>query len=209
MTVVRSNPDPWLSAWQTAIVAAAGRGPVLEIGCGAGHDTAVLVDMGVDVVAFDIDGEAVSRAKAAAPAAAVSVQSVLDPFPLEGQGIGVVVASLSLHYFGWSQTRSIVHRIRRTLREGGLLLARFNSDQDVHHGAIGFPEIERGLYAVNGLAKRFFSDRDVDALFQGGWRVLSKEHRTSTKYERPKALWEVVVSPRRAGARCARSTPRP
>lgn len=166
---------------------------MLEIGCGPGHDTKALVAMGLDVHAFDVSPEEAATAAAAAPQAKVSVQSVLDPFPLEGQGVGLVVASLSLHYFTWGDTLALAERIRQTLRIGGILLARFNSDQDVHFGAVGHQEIEPGLYSVNGQPKRFFSERDLDCLFRSGWRLLSKEHKVTLKYRHPKTLWEVAV----------------
>lgn len=193
MLQTRVNHDPWLQPWAPAIVAAAAGQPVLEIGCGPGHDTAALVEMGVGVYAFDLSPEEVAKAAAAAPAAVITTQSVLDPFPLEGQGIGVVVASLSLHYFGWSQTQALAERIRGTLRVGGLFLARFNSDQDVNFGAVGHPQIEPGLYSVNGQPKRFFSEHDLDSLFHAGWRMLGKAHKASLKYRQPKALWEVAL----------------
>ncbi len=118
--------DPWLQRWLPALATAANGGPVLEIGCGAGDDTVVLIRAGLSVVAFDRSPDAVATTIASAPAATVSVHDLSDPFPLEGAGIGAVVASLSLHYFPWNQTLSIVERIRGTLRAGGLLLARFN-----------------------------------------------------------------------------------
>jgi hypothetical protein len=149
--------------------------------------------MGLDVYAFDLSTEEAAKAAVAAPQAKVSAQSVLDPFPLEGQGIGVVVASLSLHYFTWSQTLALADRIRRTLRVGGIFLARFNSDQDIHYGAAGHQEIEPGLYSVNGQPKRFFAENELEALFSSGWRLLSKKHMVTLKYKNPKALWEVAV----------------
>jgi SAM-dependent methyltransferase len=187
------NHDPWLEPWASALTAAAAGAPVLEIGCGAGRDTAELGALGLEVFAFDLSPEEAAKAASAAPGATVSVQSVLDPFPLEGTGIGVVVASLSLHYFPWRQTVEIVQRIRSTLRPGGLLLARFNSSEDVNFGALGHPQIEPGLYMVNGQPKRFFSEADVVALFAKGWRQRSRRHGVSLKYGQPKALWEVVV----------------
>jgi len=190
---VHTLNDPWLQRWLPALATAANGGPVLEIGCGAGDDTVVLVRAGLSVVAFDRSPDAVATTIASAPAATVSVHDVRDPFPLERAGIGAVVASLSLHYFPWNQTVSIVERIRGTLRVGGLLLARFNATDDVNFGASGHPEIERGLYSVNGKPKRFFAEQDVLALFGSGWRHLSLQHRVSFKYHKPKALWEVLV----------------
>ena len=185
--------DPWLQRWLPRIAEGTGNAPVLEIGCGSGADTAVLIQAGCRVVAFDLSPEAVSEARRAAPAATITVQSVEQPFPLEGAGIGVVVASLSLHYFSWAQTLSVVARIQSTLRPGGLFLCRLNSTQDKNYGAVGHPEVEPGLYMVGGQAKRFFAEADVASLFHVGWRVLSCQHVESLKYGAPKYLWEVAA----------------
>jgi len=116
--------DPWLQRWLPRIAETARGAPILEIGCGVGDDTAVLTQCGLEVVAFDLSPEAVSEARNAAPAAIITVQSVEQPFPLEGSGIGVVIASLSLHYFSWGQTQRVLARIRTTLKRDGLLLCR-------------------------------------------------------------------------------------
>lgn len=188
------SDDPWLERWIPALRDACAGSPLLEIGCGSGHDTRTLVRYGLKVVAFDLSPEEVSRAQGAAPEASITVQSVLEPFPLEGSGIGAVVASLSLHYFTWQETISLVSRIHGTLRPGGLLLARLNSTEDTNYGAIGHPEIEPGLFLVHGQAKRFFSQADVTAIFGQGWKMRSLEHQVTNKYSFPKSLWELCVA---------------
>ena len=148
---------------------------------------------GLKVVAFDVSLEAVAKARKAAPTAAITVQSVEEPFPLEGTGIGAVVASLSLHYFSWQQTLSLFARVHATLKPGGLFLCRLNSTEDRNYGSVGHPEIEPGLYLVNGQPKRFFSQADVNAAFSSGWRVVSCEHASTQKYGLPKYMWEVAA----------------
>jgi SAM-dependent methyltransferase len=185
--------DPWLKRWLPTIRDAARGAPVLEIGCGSGADTATLLSAGLEVVAFDLSPENVAKAKAIAPGATISAQDVLGPFPLEGLGIGVVIASLSLHYFTWDETLSLMGRIHRTLRPSGLFLVRLNSTEDIHYGSVGHPEIEPGLFMVDGSPKRFFSAVDVNNLFGAGWRVTSIQHMESDKYGQPKFLWEVAV----------------
>lgn len=185
--------DPWLERWIPRLRRAAGAEPVLEIGCGPGADTQTLLQHGLPVVAFDLSPEAVAKARLAAPAATLSVQSLLDPWPLEGAGVGVVLASLSLHYFRWAQTVEVVARLHRTLRPGGLLLARFNATDDIHHGATGHPLIEPGYFDVQGQPKRFFSEADLRALFGTGWRITSLEHHVIHRYAQPKAVWELLA----------------
>ena len=42
-----------------------------------------------------------------------------EPFPVVDGSVGVVLASLSLHYFPWPQTEELVTRIRCALRASG------------------------------------------------------------------------------------------
>ena len=184
--------DPWLSKWLPVIAERAKPDSVLEIGCGTGDDTETLVSAGLSVIAFDLSQQAVAKARARAPAAAIFCQSVLDPFPVSGR-IGAIVASLSLHYFPWAQTKALVARLHETLRPKGILVSRLNSTEDRNFGASGHPRIEENYYLVDSKPKRFFDRAAVEALFGSGWTKLSVEHAYTGKYEKPKALWEVVV----------------
>jgi SAM-dependent methyltransferase len=184
--------DPWLSKWLPIIAERASPDSVLEIGCGIGDGTETLVSAGLSVIALDLSEQAVAEARVRVPGAAISCQSVLHPFPLNGR-IGAIVASLSLHDFPWAQTKALVARMRAILRPKGVLVSRLNSTQDHHYGASGHPEIEKHYYLVDGKPKRFFDRAAIDALFGSGWTRLSVEHAYTTKYKEPKALWELVV----------------
>jgi SAM-dependent methyltransferase len=186
--------DPWLQRWLPLAVTHAGEGPVLEIGCGHGDDTAVLAGAGLKVTAFDLSLAGVAVAKTRVPSATITRRDIRDPFPLGTGETGLVVASLSLHYFGWEETVAIVQRVREVLRPDGLLLCRLNSTEDHHFGASGHPIIEPNFFRVDGEPKRFFDKADVDRLFGTGWRRLSLEHFVTRKYLRSKALWEVVLA---------------
>lgn len=186
--------DPWLQRWLALAVSRAGDDPVLEIGCGHGDDTAVLARAGLKVTAFDLSRTAVAVAKARVPAADIECRDIRDPFPLAPGQAGLVVASLSLHYFGWEETVAIVQRVREVLRPGGLLLCRLNSTEDHHFGASGHPPMEPNFFRVDGEPKRFFDEAAIGLLFGAGWRRLSLEHFVTRKYLTPKALWEVVLA---------------
>ena len=45
--------DYWLDRWLPLLIERADGGPILEIGCGAGEDTARLASGGLTVIAFD------------------------------------------------------------------------------------------------------------------------------------------------------------
>ncbi len=184
-------PDPWLDRWRPAVRERADGAPVLELGCGEGRDTRTLVEAGLSVVALDLSPEAVARAREAVPGAGFHVQDLREPFPLASAG--VVLASLSLHYFDWAETLALAARIRAVLPPGGLLLCRLNSTRDHHFGASGHPRIAEKYYLVVGVPKRFFDRPAVEALFREGWRALSTEEQVVERYSRPKVVWEVIL----------------
>jgi len=204
VTTSRPVPDPWLQPWLPLLWQHAGPRPVLELGCGAGEDTATLVAAGLKVQAIDLSAESLARARMRVPGAHLVCQDVRRPWPDEDQPRGVVVASLSLHYFAWDETLALVARIRDALVPGGLLLCRLNSTEDHHFGASGHPAIAPHYYLVDGQPKRFFDRADVEALFAHGWRHESVSHQLTGKYGPPKALWELVLTRADAAAKALR-----
>ena len=185
--------DLWLQRWLSLILDRAGGTPVLELGCGSGEDSVVLAANCMGVVGIDLSAEAVATAQARVPSARFLAQDLREPFPLGPASTGVVVASLSLHYFTWAETEKLVARIHQTLRPGGVLLCRMNSTNDHHFGASGHPQIEENYYLVDGAPKRFFDHGAMRRLFGRGWRVLGLEEVVTHKYTEPKSVWEAVL----------------
>jgi SAM-dependent methyltransferase len=183
--------DPWLVPWLPLIAERVRELPILELGCGGGRDTEVLVAAGHRVVGLDLSGAALERARQRAPAAQFHCGDIRSAWPLEQAG--VIVASLSLHYFAWDETIGLVERIRRVLVPGGVLLCRLNSTEDHHFGASGRPAIGENYYLVDGEPKRFFDRAAVDCLFAQVWRVLAREERVIDRYDHPKSVWEIVM----------------
>jgi SAM-dependent methyltransferase len=170
-----------------------GERPVLEIGCGYGDDTATLAKSGLCVIGFDLSRAAVASTKIRVPSAKIERRDIRDPLPEEATNVGVVLASLSLHYFSWKETVSIVDRVRLALRPGGVLLCRLNSTEDRNFGAHGHEELEPNYFLVDGQPKRFFDENAVHRLFASGWNVIALEHVKTDKYRKQKAAWEVIL----------------
>lgn len=185
--------DAWLDRWIPLIQERAADLRVLEIGCGYGDDTATLHSAGLKVVGFDLSAACIAVAKLRVPSARLTRRDLRGPLPAEATALGVVIASLCLHYFRWSETIEIVERIRLALLPRGILMCRLNSTDDVNFGASGYQEIEPGLYNVDGQPKRFFDEDSARLLFATGWRVLSIQSVITGKYIRSKAAWELVL----------------
>ena len=193
VSIIRVTADPWLQRWLHLLRERVGIAPVLELGCGSGKDTAILVEAGFRVVAVDRSPSAIESARAAAPRADFHTSDFRTSFPATTSEAGVIIASLSLHYFAWVETVTLVERIRTTLRPHGALLCRLNSTNDHNYGASGHLRIEANYYLVEGEPKRFFDRTSIEALFAVGWRMLSLEERVIDRYAKPKVVWEVIV----------------
>lgn len=184
--------DPWLARWLPLLAERAGGRPVLELGCGGGRDTATLAEAGHRVIGVELSPAAAKRARDRVPSAEIHCQDIRVPFPMTGP-TGVVLASLSLHYFGWAETCDLVDRVRDALAPEGVLLCRLNSINDHHFGASGHPEIEKNFYEVDGVPKRFFDRDAIDRLFARGWRALAIGEMVIDRYDHPKSVWEAVL----------------
>jgi SAM-dependent methyltransferase len=196
---INMNTDPWLEKWTPLLQQKSSHGPVLELGCGNGRDTVGLLAAGCNIIAADLSMENLSEC-ADSPSHAPLVQ--MDngkPLPFADHSLSVIVASLSLHYFTWTVTMQIASELKRCLKADGILLARFNSTNDVNYGAGSGLEIEPNFYHVGTSTKRFFDETAVRSFLQG-WDIQFLEENVIDRYEKPKSVWEVMaVSPAKEG----------
>jgi SAM-dependent methyltransferase len=193
MSAPPAHPDAWLTPWLDHLRTQANE-EVLEIGCGPGYDTAFLAHNGIKrLLATDIDTHALAQTAARVPSATVRALDLSDPLPFTSPRFGLVVASLSLHYFDWQHTVRIAREIHGCLLHGGMLATRVNSTADSYYGAVGHREIAPNFYEVDGQTKRFFAEEDVRALFAEGWEFVALHSRTIARYRRPKSVWEALL----------------
>lgn len=184
--------DPWLEKWLALIQKKSAGGYVLELGCGNGIDTVDLLSAGCKVIAMDISMENLSECAASAPRADTLQMDLSAPLPFASDSASVVIASLSLHYFSWNVTLQISSEIRRCIKNGGILLARFNSINDHHHGSLSTEEIEPNFYKVGSGTKRFFDENSM-RLFLRGWDIQFLEENVIDRYKKPKYVWEAMA----------------
>lgn len=171
----------WLDPWSSNLKGK----EVLELGCGSGIDTDAIAKYTKTIVACDLEPPQ-KKVKG------ISIMQVdhSEVLPFEDNKYDVVVASLCLHYFSWSVTEAIIGEISRVLKPQGLLMCRLNSNKDFNYGAVGHPQLESGLYSVEGRSKRFFSLTDIEMLFPLQWKVMRLEEKSIDRYDKEKFIWE-------------------
>lgn len=190
--LVIMNHDPWLEKWLELIQEKSVGGYVLELGCGNGWDTVDLLSAGCKVVAMDISRENLIECKASASGADILQMDIGRPLPFAKHSASVIIASLSLHYFSWDVTLQISSELKRCIKNGGLLLTRFNSTNDRHSGSSPALEIESNFYNMGRSTKRFFDENSV-RVFLTGWDIQFLEENVIHRYERPKYVWEAMA----------------
>lgn len=184
--------DLWLDKYKD-IIETSKEVPILDLGCGGGNNSLYLSERGYEVISCDISEAAIKIVKEFVPEAEAMVLNMLEGLPF-GEAIAkVIVADLSLHYFCWKDTLSIVNDIKRVLAPGGYLLCRLNSTKDVNHGAGQGDLIEAGYYDIEGKRKRFFDSEQIGRLFDE-WQIKYSNECRMDRYGLPKILWEVAVS---------------
>ena len=189
----RANYEPWLERWRDVLVGHGSR--ALELGCGVGYDTEVLLKWGFDVTALDISQVAVEYSKRRNPSAVHQVMDLRNIEILAG-GFDVLVAGLSLHYFRRKETVAVFRHLYRLLNPGGILAFRVNAFDDVESGA---PAAAGGWerVSVDGVKKQFFTAEKIDAVLQGRWRILSQEKLVTDRYGHRKSVFEVIAQARK------------
>jgi SAM-dependent methyltransferase len=164
-------------------------GEVLEIGCGRGHDTRYLVQAGCQVTTLDLSWNALQYIARTLPSTRWVNAALPDPLPFRTATFAYVVAGLSLHYFRWQDTRSVIQEIGRVLKPDGVLIFRVNSTEDVAHGAGRGEEIEPNLFLYEGRYKRFFTESMCRELFDAGWQLEYLVPRVERRFQEAKPTW--------------------
>lgn len=166
---------------------------IIEIGCGIGLLSEYLINKKYSVLSTDISHSALERLKSRVPDSSVLKIDIQYPLPFANSIFNIIIADLCIHYFSEKETETILKEFRRILLPGGKLIARVNSDKDIHHGAGEGIEIEKGFFCKNAHYKRFFNTDMLKRFFKD-WDIISMTENTSDHYKEIKHVIEIAVS---------------
>jgi SAM-dependent methyltransferase len=172
----------------------------LDIGCGSGDDTQLLLDAGLIVTSFDLKPNNIQRAASRVMGATLLVADLRTGLPFLSGIFDLVVASLSLHYFNRATTDRILRDIHRVTRPGGTLLTRVNVVGDTESlWGVGV-EHEPDVFEVRpGHIKRFFTEESLSEALAPVFTILTLDRReTLVMGQQPKQT--LVVSATRRDA---------
>ena len=112
----------------------AGPHPVVEVGCGPGHVTAFLAELGVDATGVDVTPEMVAEARRRFPSGRYEVGDLRRLLaPGTSAGWGAVLAWYSLIHLGASELPAAIGALTRPLLPGGWLVMALHAGSEVRH----------------------------------------------------------------------------
>ena len=183
--------DDWLDKF-LQILGQSKEVPIIDLGCGSGNDILYLSERGFKVISCDYSEEALKRLNYFIPHPNTRLFNMLDGLPFQDSAAKVILADLSLHYFSSVDTNGIIKDISRVLVDGGYLICRLNSVNDVEFGAGQGVEIEENYYSIDGKYKRFFDKKQIDYFFSG-WDIEYMKECTMDRYPKLKRVWEIAL----------------
>lgn len=109
-----------------------GRRPVWEFGCGPGHTTKYLNDLGVEVSGMDLSGKMLEQARMQYPGLQFRKGNILE-LDFKDCSIAAVLAFYAIVHFKEEQVRAAFGEVFRALEPGGLFLCTYHvGDETIH-----------------------------------------------------------------------------
>lgn len=106
--------------------------PVLDIGCGPGHISRFLAELGVRVVGVDISPGMVDEARRRNPDIEFR-EAAMQSLPCADGSVAAMVAPYSLIHIPRDSVIGVLREFRRVLVPGGSVLLSFHIGKEVRH----------------------------------------------------------------------------
>ncbi len=183
--------DLWLNKYREYIESS--KLTIVDLGCGIGNDTMYIKSCGKEVLSIDYSDEALKIIDQNIKDAETLKMDFEGEWLLKDRSADLIIADLSLHYFDTKTTFKIINDIRNTLVDGGILIVRLNSINDINYGSDSLNEIESHYYATMNIKKRFFDKEDINYFFSCFKILICEEKEILSRiHDKKKIVWECV-----------------
>jgi ubiquinone/menaquinone biosynthesis C-methylase UbiE len=110
----------------------AGRKPIWDFGCGPGHTTQYLRNLGIEISGLDLSEKLIAQAKVIHPGITFKKGNLLD-LEFEDESIAGIVAFYAIVHFSKEQVERAFHEIFRVLQPGGVFLFTYHIGEETIH----------------------------------------------------------------------------
>jgi SAM-dependent methyltransferase len=141
---------------------------MLELGCGQGRDTLFFASKGIEMEALDYSPVGIERLKKLASEKNLSnirasVFDARNSLPFKDNKFDVVYSHMFFTMrFTWEELKSIIHEVKRVLKNGGFHFFSVRNRNDRVYGK--GTKIDENIYEYKTFQVRFFSREDVEKL---------------------------------------------
>jgi tellurite methyltransferase len=151
----------------------------LELGSGAGRDTAYLLEQGLHVTAVDKDPHAIAILAELSQQNLRLVQSAFEDFKFEPEAYDLVSAQFALPFTPKEKFSEVFSRVKDSLRPGGIFVGQlFGIHDEWNRQGRPMTFLTRGqaMELLRGLEILEFDEEDVDSHVADGtpkhWHVF-------------------------------------
>ena len=158
--------DDWIDRFSKYLEAKKSN-TVVDLGCGRGGNSIYLKEQGFNVVACDFSFTAIRFINEKFPDIQTRCFDMTKEFPDNIKDVGIVLASLSTHYFSFNDTVRLYKNISTMLEPKGYFIFRVNSKKEfeLKNKHLLADIIEDDYYLLKcGRSKRYFDINSISAL---------------------------------------------
>ena len=166
------------------------KGKCLDLGCGIGQYSKILMEYGYDVTSADISRLALNKVKEFNKN--VIQIDMREKLPFKNEEFDLVFASLSIHYFSDSDTKKLITEIRRILKKGGLFIGSVKEIKELHKIKDTAKELEYHFYLNKNKYIRLFDVKDLEN-YLDIFNVVKIDERESIRFNNKKNYLIFIV----------------
>jgi len=186
--------DEWLHSY-SKYIAEKKDSNIIDLGCGRGDNAFYLKENGFNVIACDFSSISINFINNTNSSIETRCFDMAEGLPTDINNVGVVVASLSTHYFSLSKTIALYKNIYDILEPFGYFIFRVNSIKEYEYkDKLNVKHIiEDDYYQLNdGTTKRYFNVAAISELLKD-FLIIKIDESNSGYYGNEKYYIEGVV----------------
>jgi ubiquinone/menaquinone biosynthesis C-methylase UbiE len=108
-------------------------GPICDLGCGPGHVSAFLSNLGAEVLGFDLSRQMVAQARLLHPRLRFEHANMLAMKAVADNSLGGIAAFYSIIHLARETVPTALAEMSRVLRKDGVLLLTFHIGEEIRH----------------------------------------------------------------------------
>lgn len=164
-----SKGDVWIKKYNSYFFEKKNK-TIIDLGCGSGTNSYYLKDEGFDVIACDFSSAALDWIIKNDIRIHTMSFDMTKGLPFDKESIGVILASLSTHYFTFNDTLQLYKNIYNALENQGYFIFMVNSlkEYELNDKCKVIKKLEENYYELDdGVVKRYFDINTITGLLKG------------------------------------------